>query len=146
MSAPDPIDRFLRQEVESASPAKLHWMLLQRAHSLSVMISQQWRNGQFDVAQQWVILVREILAELLEGIVDANHPLASQQSDLYIFLSALLATAEQGHDQAAIDDLREILEIEMTTWEMLVQRETRGGKAPAIPATGTAASSFDFSA
>lgn len=151
MSLSDPIERFLQQEVASASPAKLHWLLLRRAHSLTVTIGDLWSKGDFQNANQWIILVRDILTELLSGIVDPSHPLARQQSDLYIFLSALLATAEQGHDQAALKDLKEILEIEMISWEMLVQKEAREGTAPSQTSqpkgdpqqTG---SSFDFSA
>lgn len=145
MSTPDPIDRFLQQEVASASPAKLHWLLLRRAHTLTVTIGDLWAKGDFAGAQQWIILVRDILSELLAGIVDPYHPLARQQSDLYIFLSALLATAEQGNDVAALKDLREVLEIEMISWEMLVQREALGGEG-ASASTDQNPTSFDFSA
>jgi len=146
MTPNDPIDRFLHLEVESASPAKLHWLLLQRAHSLSVIIAELWRKNEFQAAQQWVIRVRDILTELLEGIVDPKHPLAKQQSDLYVFLSALLATAEHGREIAAMEDLREILEIEMTTWEMLVKREAMGTSATIVPHLENAPTGFDFSA
>jgi flagellin-specific chaperone FliS len=145
MSTSDPIDRFLQQEVASATPAKLHWLLLRRAHSLSVAIQGHWEKGDYQGAQQWLILVREILTELLAGIVDPNHPLARQQSDLYIFLSALLASAEQGRDTAALKDLREILEIEMISWEMLVRREAQAGQPAAGSADG-APVGLDFSA
>lgn len=145
MSLSDPIERFLQQEVESASPAKLHWLLLRRAHSLTVTIGDLWAKGDVQAANQWIILVRDILTELLSGIVDPSHSLARQQSDLYIFLSALLATAEQGRDPAALKDLREILEIEMISWEMLVQKEAREGTAP-THASEQSGSSFDFSA
>ncbi|MCU0707060.1 MAG: flagellar protein FliS [Pirellula sp.] len=145
MSTSDPIDRFLQQEVASATPAKLHWLLLRRAHSLSVAIQGLWEKQDYQGAQQWLILVREILTELLAGIVDPNHPLARQQSDLYIFLSALLASAEQGRDTAALKDLREILEIEMISWEMLVRREAQTGQSAA--ASGDLApAGLDFSA
>ncbi len=146
MSTPDFIDRFLRQEVESASPAKLHLLLLQRAHGLSVHIADLWRKNEVDASIQWIILVRDILAELIAGIVDPKHPLAKQQSDLYIFLSALLATAEQDKNIAAIDDLREILEIEMTSWEMLVKREGMSQVPPIVVNSLDSATSFDFSA
>lgn len=145
MSTSDPIDRFLQQEVASASPAKLHWLLLRRAHSLSVAIEGLWEKGDYQGAQQWLILVREILTELLAGIVDPDHPLARQQSDLYVFLSALLASAEQGRDAAALKDLREILEIEMITWEMLVRREVGAGQSESVSADH-APVSLDFSA
>lgn len=145
MSLSDPIERFLQQEVESASPAKLHWLLLRRAHSLTVTIGDLWAKGDVQTANQWIILIRDILTELLSGIVDPSHSLARQQSDLYIFLSALLTTAEQGHDTAALKDLREILEIEMISWEMLVQKEAREGAVP-THTSEQSGSSFDFSA
>lgn len=145
MATPDPIDRFLRQEVDSASPAKLHWLLLQRAHSLAVRIGDLWERGEYQSAEQWVVLVRDILTELLAGIVDPSHTLARQQSDLYIFLSALLANAEHGRDVTALKDLREILEIEMISWEMLVKRESLAGGQGASGVQGEA-SSLDFSA
>ncbi len=145
MSTPDPIDRFLQQEVASASPAKLHWLLLRRAHTLTMTIGDLWAKGDLAAAQQWIILVRDILSELLAGIVDPSHPLARQQSDLYVFLSALLATAEQGNDVAALKDLREVLEIEMISWEMLVQRESLGGGVSSASNDPNQAN-FDFSA
>jgi flagellin-specific chaperone FliS len=125
-------------------------MLLRRAHSLAATIGDLWSRGDYSGAQQWIILVRDILSELLAGIVDPNHPLARQQSDLYIFLSALLATAEQSQDTAALKDLREILEIEMISWEMLVQREAFAGGGPTdqlpIGATEPSSGGLDFSA
>lgn len=145
MSTPDPIDRFLQQEVASASPAKLHWLLLRRAHTLTMTIGDLWAKGDLAGAKQWIILVRDILSELLAGIVDPSHPLARQQSDLYVFLSALLATAEQGNDVAALKDLREVLEIEMISWEMLVQRESLGGGVSSA-SNDPSQASFDFSA
>jgi flagellin-specific chaperone FliS len=145
MSQPDPIERFLQQEIGSASPAKLHWMLLRRAHALSVSISDLWSKGDFAGANQWIILIRDILTELLAGIVDPKHPLARQQSDLYIFLSVLLSTAEQGRDIDALKDLREILEIEMISWEMLVERDTQRENGPSNTVQATD-SGFDFSA
>ncbi|MFN6129188.1 MAG: flagellar export chaperone FliS [Planctomycetota bacterium] len=145
MTKPDPIEQFLQQEVASASPAKLHWMLLRRAHTLTLSITDLWEKGDYQGAQQWITLVRDILTELLAGIVDPEHPLARQQSDLYLFLSVLLTTAEQGRDIPALKDLREILEIEMISWEMLVQREGRDASTSSQPILSSN-DSVDFSA
>ena len=117
-------DAFLRQEVESASPAKLRWLLLQRAHGLTLSIKEFWLRGQVDEAKQWFILTQEILTELLEGIVDPKHELAKQQSDLYVFVTRLLIIAGQNHDVQTLANVTEILEIEKATWEMLVRKET----------------------
>jgi flagellin-specific chaperone FliS len=91
-------------------------------------------------------LVRDILSELLAGIVDSSHPLAKQQSDLYVFLSKLLIAAELDHDVIAVDNMREILDIEKTTWEMLVRREQLHSAPPTVSSNASFGSSFDFSA
>jgi len=116
-------DAFLRQEVESATPAKLRWLLLQKAHGLTNSVKDLWLHGKSEEAKQWLILTQEIFTELLEGIVDPKHELAKQQSDLIVFLSKLLILAGQTHDVRTLESLTEILEIEKETWEMLVRRE-----------------------
>ncbi len=117
-------DVFLRQEVESASPAKLRWLLLQKAHGLTLSIRDFWLRGQAEEAAQWLILTQDIFTELLEGIVDPKHELAKQQSDLFVFLTKLLIMAGQNQDVHTLQSVSEILEIEKDTWEMLVRRET----------------------
>jgi flagellar secretion chaperone FliS len=117
-------DAFLRQEVESATPAKLRWLLLQKAHGLTLSIRDFWQRGQFEEAKQWLILTQDIFSELLEGIVDPKHELAKQQSDLFVFLTKLLILAGQTQDVKTLGSVVEILEIEKDTWEMLVRKET----------------------
>jgi len=117
-------DAFLRQEVESASPAKLRWLLLQKAHGLTLSVRQLWQRGQAEEAKQWLILTQDIFTELLEGIVDPKHELAKQQSDLFVFLTKLLIAAGQNQDVQILGSVAEILEIEKDTWEMLVRKET----------------------
>lgn len=119
-------DAFLRQEVESATPARLRWLLLQKAHGLSIHVRDLWLDGKSEDAQQWVLLIQDIFTELLEGIIDPKHELAKQQSDLYIFLIKLLVQSGQTQDVHSLNSLTEILAIEKDTWEMLVRREVSG--------------------
>jgi flagellar secretion chaperone FliS len=138
-------DAFLRQEVESASPAKLRWLLLQKAHGLTLSIRNLWITGQAEEAKQWLILVHDIFTELLQGIVDPKHELAQQQSDLYVFLTKLLVIASQTQDAEMLNNLTEILEIEKDSWEMLVRREVGESYSP-YPSDEDSSSGFDFSA
>jgi len=117
---------FLRQEVESASPAKLRWLLLQKAHGLTVYVRDLWLQRNAEEAKQWVILIQDIFTELLEGIVDPKHELAKQQSDLFIFLTKLLVLSAQTQDVPSLENISEILQIEKESWEMLVRRELSG--------------------
>ncbi|MEQ1824628.1 MAG: flagellar protein FliS [Pirellula sp.] len=139
-------EAFLRQEVESASPAKLRWLLLQKAHGLCFVIRDQWTKGQASESRQWVIRIQDILTELLEGIVDPKHELAKQQSDLYVFLSKLIVLADQTQDVQTLDSFREIIEIEKETWEMLTRREVAASAHPLAVNTDTSDFSFSIEA
>ena len=138
-------DAFLRQEVESATPAKLRWLLLQKAHGLTLSIRELWLAGQSEEAKQWLILVQDIFTELLQGIVDPKHELAKQQSDLYVFLTKLLVLAAQTQDTETLKNVTEILEIEKDSWEMLVRREVAESYSPS-QSDEDSYSGFDFSA
>lgn len=138
-------DAFLRQEVESATPAKLRWLLLQKAHGLTLSIRDLWLTGQSEEAKQWLILVQDIFTELLQGIVDPKHELAKQQSDLYVFLTKLLVLASQTQDTETLKNVTEVLEIEKDSWEMLVRREVSESYSPPGSDAETY-SGFDFSA
>jgi len=141
-------DAFLRQEVESASPAKLRWLLLQKAHGLTLSVRDLWQKGQTEDAKQWIILVQDIFTELLQGIVDPKHELATQQSDLYVFLTKLLVLAGQTQDTETLKNVTEILEIERDSWEMLVRREVfeSYSTSTSAPSDEGANTGFDFSA
>ena len=139
-------DAFLRQEVESASPAKLRWLLLQKAHGLSISVRDLWLQGNADEATPWVILIQEILTELLEGIVDPGHELARQQSDLFIFLIKLLVLSGQSQDVQTLESLTEILQIEKDTWEMLTLREVSGSASFQPIQENSVYAGFDFEA
>ncbi len=123
-------EAFLKQEVESATPAKLRWLLLQKGVGLVDVIADLWRNDQEFEARQWVIRVRDIFSELLQGVVDRSNEIAQTQTDLYVFLSKLLTHADQTRNLKELGDIREILEIEMKSWEMFVRQEQRGAISP----------------
>jgi flagellin-specific chaperone FliS len=133
-------EAFLRQEVESATPAKLRYLLLQKAHGLTEIVRDQWQKGLVSEARQWVIRIQDILGELLEGIVDPKHELAKQQSDLVIFLLKLVVLADQTQDLQALNSVREILEIEKDTWGMLARRSLVND-ASSTSSVGTASES-----
>ena len=139
-------DAFLRQEVESASPAKLRWLLLQKAHGLTISVRDLWLQGNADEAKQWVILIQEILTELLEGIVDPRHELAKQQSDLFIFLIKILVLSGQTQDVQTLESLTEILHIEKDSWEMFARREVSGSASIQPIQEESVYAGFDFEA
>ncbi len=71
-------DAFLRQEVESATPAKLRWMLIRKAIGHCHSIEQYWKNEDWHAGMEWLIAVQDILNELLAGITDKQNVFAKQ--------------------------------------------------------------------
>ena len=121
---------YLEQEVLTASPAKLRWLLLQKSVTLCEVVSQLWRAGDLATADQWTLRLREILTELLGG-VQGTDDLARQVADLYVFMLAQLTQAEQNRDLAVLADLRGLLQIEAETW-LLVQQNVAGARGTAV--------------
>lgn len=111
---------YLEQEVLTASPAKLRWLLLQKSVHLCDAVGELWRAGDTATGDQWSLRLREILTELLSGI-QAKDELAKQVSDLYVFMIQQLTRAEKSRDLAVLGDLRGLLEIETETWRLVQQ-------------------------
>ncbi len=118
-------DIFLKQEVESASPAKLRWLLIRKAVGLSEAVEQLWAEGKDLEAAQWWLRVREILTELLEGVTDKTNPAAEPIADLYIYLSRLSIEIEATRDLQGLAAFTEILKIEQETWDIFHRRESQ---------------------
>lgn len=121
-------DVFLRQEVESATPAKLRWLLIRKAIGLCQAVEQLWLESRPDEANQWVLRIREIFGELLAGVTDAENPAAQPVTSIYIFMLLLLDEVEKSRDPDAIKTMIEILEIEFGTWSLFVEQENQAGR------------------
>jgi flagellar protein FliS len=111
---------YLEQEVLTASPAKLRWLLLQKSVKLCEVVDQLWRGGEFAIGDQWTLRLREILNELLSG-VQGTDGVASQVADLYVFMIKQLTEAELTRSLSALNGLQELLEIETETWRLVQQ-------------------------
>ncbi|RMF41546.1 MAG: flagellar protein FliS [Planctomycetota bacterium] len=118
----DDINPYLRQEVLSASPVRLRWMLIRRAEELCGLVEQFWDQGEDRQAAQWLLRIREILGELLDGITGGDNPLARTVADFYVFLLKLCYQAERDRDAERLRTLRELLAIESETWQMVIRK------------------------
>lgn len=112
---------YLEQEVLSASPIRLRWMLIQRAEELCGLVKQLWQEGNLAQGDGWVLRVREILGELLEGVKDKSNPASKPISDFYVFLLQYLGGIERSRDIKKLLILEELLRIENETWQMVIQ-------------------------
>lgn len=128
---------YLEQEVLSASPAKLRYLLLDKANTLVAIVDQLWSTGDHFQAVQWTIRIREILSELLSGITDTEMELSRKIADIYVFLINMLTRLEANHSREELAEFRSILEMERETWLQFVKQEAnaqqRASYSPPIP-------------
>ncbi len=113
---------YLEQEVMSASPIRLRWMLIQRAEELCGLVKQLWQDEQQPQGDGWLLRIREILGELLEGVKDQANPASKPISDFYVFLLQYLGTIERSRDMEKLIVLEELLHIENETWQLVLQK------------------------
>ncbi|MFO0941864.1 MAG: flagellar export chaperone FliS [Pirellulales bacterium] len=150
MQPNDPdINPYLQQEILSASPARLRQMLIQRAEELCGFVQQLWIADEQLQASGWLLRIREILGELLEGVKDRDNPISKQVTDFYIFLLQLLTRIEQTKDPEQLKTLEELLHMENETWQKVVQKiasESNPGSAqtPFFPGSLSAESTTDY--
>lgn len=119
----DDVNPYLQQEVMSASPVRLRWMLIRRAEELCQVVSHLWSQEDYQQADQWLLRVREILGELLDGVVDASNPLGKTVSDFYVFLIQLATELGTHRNPDRLETLRELLSIELETWAQVMANQ-----------------------
>lgn len=126
---------YLQQEVFSSSPARLRWMLIQRAVNLagniaaafeahtSPSLSSGTPSGSHRTVEEQLLGLRDILNELLAGVTAKDGGLGKSVADLYVYLIALLTEAEAQRDAWGMQQLAEILRIEEETWQLFCRQE-----------------------
>lgn len=129
------INPYLQQEVLTASPIRLRWMLITRAKELCEGVESLWRDGQFALGDQWSLRIREILGELLSGVIEGN-PASARVADFYLFLLKMLSEAEQSRDLVKLVTLKDLLAYEAETWHLLLQNPASDTTEQSKPMAG----------
>ena len=127
------VNPYLQQEVMTASPIRLRWMLIQRAEELCDLVQLLWNDGETAKGMQWLIRIREILGELLNGVTDSENPLGKSVADFYVFLIQLVTEVEQSHSPERLATLKELLVIEKETWRQVVEKTESEQVSPGAP-------------
>ncbi|MCC9658763.1 flagellar protein FliS [Rhodopirellula sp. JC737] len=117
-------DAYLEAMVQTASPAKLRLMLIERSVEVSRHLADLWKQqpGKRGT-NEYSLKLLEILSELLSGVTDNSVEVCRTVADLYVFLCQHLIEAEKTGDASMIDEIRLVLETEAETWRMVCARE-----------------------
>lgn len=113
-------DTYLATEVMTASPPKLHLMLIEAAIRFATQAGQLWRGQQDAEASGALHRAQELAGELLAGLDrEAQPELAAKAAAVYMFVFRSLVEAGLQRDEAKLNDAVRVLEVERDTWRQL---------------------------
>jgi len=114
---------YLETQVMTASPERLHLMVVEAAIRFARQGEAALEAGNIDVAFQALSSSRSCVSEILTGIKgDLNRDLAEQLRGLFIFVQQNLVRADLRRDPQLIRDALAILEHHRQTWLQLLER------------------------
>ena len=113
-------EHYLESSVQTAPPARLRLMLIERGAEVARTLARSWRSDEKLGSNEWSLRLLDILNELLSGITGGSstqeREVCLKVADLYVFLTQHLVAAEETSDADAIDEIVTLLEIEAETW------------------------------
>ncbi len=127
-----PRNQYLNSEILSASPQKLHLLLIEAVIRAIRRGKQHRQLGENDRACAALIRAQQMVCEILGGFNrEVNPDLVRRMSNLYTFVFRLIVDGNRYHDEKKLDDALRILEIERGTWQAVC--EQLGGAAANQP-------------
>jgi flagellar protein FliS len=130
-------EHYLQLMVLTATPAKLRFLLLERAVMVTEAIKENRMRKPEGLVDEKTLTLRDILGELLAGVKRGGTELSDTVADLYVFLLQELTFAEQEPGIERIDSIGHILEIEKETWQQVCGSQSKQNVPP--PAMASAA-------
>lgn len=117
-------DHYLSAKILTATPQKLHLMLIEGAIRHALVAKRLWevqdRRAERDEALARCI---DITGELVLGVKDSEEAVAKTLVDLYVFIFRAVSEAKILEEVAKLDDALRILAIERETWRQVCEKE-----------------------
>jgi flagellar protein FliS len=129
-------DDYLQTQVLTASPHRLHLMVIDGALRHAARAELSLSAGDFETAHLALNKCREFVAELLSGLDAGPAPeLVDRLKNLFLFVYRNLAEADRRRNAALVRDAMKILEMHRETW-VDVGRMSANTVTSETPATG----------
>ncbi|NMC20414.1 MAG: flagellar protein FliS [Thermogutta sp.] len=110
-------DRYLESEVLTASPQRLHLLLIEAAIRYIERTRAAWQRQDGEAAFETLTKAQQIVAEMLAGMKkDAAPDLVRQVAAIYTFVYRTLVEAGLKQDETLLGDALRVLHIEQETW------------------------------
>lgn len=128
-------DQYLTTEVMTATPQKLHLMLIEGAIRWAERARQLRRGGDEENASRALVNAQRIVMEMIVGIKqETARDLAQKVSSVYWFIYRSLVDANVRRDEKNLDDAVKLLHSEQETWQQVCQQL---GSSPAAQQAGS---------
>ena len=116
-------ENYLATEVRTATPQKLHLMLIEAALRSAERARQQIAAKENDWALGSIVHAQAVMSELLAGIDhQSGDGLTKNVSALYDFVFRSLVEAGRSMGEKPLADAIRILEIERETWRQVCDK------------------------
>jgi flagellar protein FliS len=132
---------YLESKVRTASPYRLHLMLIEGAIRFGRQAEEALRRGDEAAAAAPLLRVLDIVGEMLAGVRENKSELTSTIAELYLFVFRRVSQAKINADVAALGEALRLLEFERQTWQLACEK--LGGESASPPPPSPHLRSFD---
>ncbi len=116
-------NHYLETEVLTATPQKLHLLLIEAAMRFAERARRHWRDGNREKAFENLILAQKAVTQMLHGLnLQTPSPLVQEVASVYNFIFRTLVNANRRHDERKLDDAMRVLSVERETWRLVCQQ------------------------
>jgi flagellar protein FliS len=132
---------YLESKILTASPYRLHLMLIEGAIRFGRQADEALRRGDEAAAAEPLLRVIDIVGEMLVGVRENKTDLTRKIAELYLFIFRRVSEAKINADTAALSEALRLLEFERQTWQLACEK--LGGDSAAVPTPTPHLKSFD---
>ncbi|MGL4594366.1 MAG: flagellar export chaperone FliS [Thermoguttaceae bacterium] len=115
--------QYLQAEVQTATPQKLHLMLVEAAIKNIHRTKKAWEDKNFEEGFETLSRAQDILGEILSSLDIKNCPdIAKKLASIYLFIFRQLAEGGMTHNETKLDDALRVLNSERETWRLVCEK------------------------
>ena len=129
---------YLQTKILTATPQKLHLMLIDGALRFGRQARQALESGDSAAVSEPLLRSIDIVGEMLAVVRAGDQPLNQKLGELYLFVLRRLTFAHVNADLTALNEALGVLEFERETWQAVCQQlgtEKKVDRKTAAPAS-----------
>ena len=116
-------NQYLNAEVMTATPQKLHLMVIEAAIRSCEKARAHWGHEDRGHTCEALIHAQACVGQLLAGLnADAGAELVGKIASVYLFIFRRLTEANNKADEAALNDAIRVLHTERETWRQVCEK------------------------